>query len=61
MWRFQAGILFISLHNLHGDGVEHSDKTLLFRGIGSWEVPYSIQGTMPIASLALNLDLGEKF
>ena len=32
----QAGILVISLYNLHGDGVEHSDKTLLLEGV--WRI-----------------------
>ena len=50
-----------SLYNLHDDGVEHSDKTLLFEGIGRRQVLYSIEGTIGIASLALNLDLDGNF
>ena len=32
--RRQAGIVVISLHNLHGNGVEHSDKTSYPRVFG---------------------------
>ena len=57
----QAGILVISLYNLHGDGVEHSDKTLLLGGISRREVLHLMEGMMLIASLTLNLDFDGKF
>ena len=59
--RTSGWIMTHSLYNLHMDGVEHHDKTLLLRGIGRPKVLHSIQETMLIASLALKLDLDCKF
>ena len=55
------GHFYISPHNLHGDGVEHPDKTLLVGGIVRWHVLHMLEGMMLIASPALNLDLEGKF
>ena len=41
-----------SLYNLHGDGVEHPDKTLSLGGIGRRQVLHLIEEAMLIASLA---------
>ena len=46
-----------SLYNLHDDGVEHPDKTLLPRGISRQQVLHLIEEAMLIVLLALNLDL----
>ena len=46
-----------SFYNLHGNGVEHPDKSLLFGRIGRQQVLDSIEETMPIVPLALVFDL----
>ena len=56
-----AGILAISNCNLHDDGVELIGKTLFLGGIVRRQVLYLIEETMPIASLALDFDLDQKF
>ena len=50
-----------SLYNLHGDGVEHPDKTLLLKGIGRQKMVHLIEETLLFALLALNIDLDGKF
>ena len=56
--RRRGWIILHSLHNLHGDGVEHPDKTLLFGGIERRQVVHLIKGTMPIVSTASVFDFG---
>ena len=57
----RPSIRSFSLYNLHGDGVEHPDKTLLLNGIGRRQMVHLIEAKLLIASLALNIDLDGKF